>query len=271
LTVVVITLVKDDLHGLMRTESSVLSQTTKVDWVIITPNDQSPTNAYAEELRNRGIASAVLADDGHGIYRAMNLAIKSAAASDWLWFMNAGDEFASRDSYSLVNAIASTTNQQWLFGGHYLGSISGKILGKVPAPQRFLVNKQLFSKEYISHQATIFRVAFLQKLGGFNESYKIAADWDLFVRASHIDQGYCIPEFLSIFYMGGLSTKSRAIGNRELLLLRKKYLPTKYLIKNYYWFFYRTIRNSVVILVENRAPNLADTIREIKFLGRNRR
>ena len=265
MSIVVVTLAKNDLEGLRRTERSVCEQSIKVKWQIITPNDGSPTNKYSEELVQRGVAGRIVADEGLGIYHAMNLGISGIQENEWIWFLNSGDEFASPESYGLAVETAASCGHRWIFGGHFLGSSSGGILGEMPSPNAFKAESQLFAKNHISHQSTIFQAQFLQELGGFDESYKMAADCDLMGRASKLDPGFRITTPLSIFYMGGVSTKSRAIGNRELLLLRRNHLPMKFTLKSYLWFSYRTIRNFFVQLVESTFPNGADNVRKSRI------
>jgi hypothetical protein len=265
----VITVVKDDLPGLERTKQSILDQSKKVSWTLVTPNEGSATFQYIQELRNGGIADEIILDTHRGIYAAMNQAIALSSGEDWLWFLNAGDEFANVSTYELVEKYAQSSSNLWMYGGHFLGSYAGKILGEVKTPQKFKPSNQLFAKKYISHQSTIFRTKFLQDLGGFNGNLKIAADWDLMVRASEFDSGQRIPESLSIFYMGGLSTASRQTGNIELFWIRKIHLGPKFAIKNYWWFGYRLLRNYLVQSIEENLPNFVNSARKIRMQIKN--
>ena len=269
MSVKVVTVVKDDLFGLKRTEHSIREQSNIVSWVLVTPNDGSQTHEYAQQLKSAGIAKAIIPDQGSGVYAAMNQAVAEITEGEWLWFLNAGDEFATINTYELVSKYAQDSINSWIYGGHYLGSKDGKILGEVKTPSQFRISNQLFAKKYVSHQSTIFRAKFLRDLGGFQNHLKIAADWDLMVRASLVDPGLRIPEILSTFYMGGLSTESRQQGNRELFQIRKLYLGRKYTLKNYWWFGYRWIRNGIVQNLEGVSIQLTDRIRTIRLSIRN--
>jgi GT2 family glycosyltransferase len=268
--VIVLTAVKNDLLGLLRTEKSIVDQSKVVEWVLVTPEDNSSTFHHATSLLASGLVKEIIPDAGNGVYSAMNQAIDDLNPKDFLWFLNAGDTFADESSYATVSAVAESKTQRWIYGGHFLGSESGEILGEVKSPAQFKPSNQLFSKRYVSHQSTIFNIAFLQELGGFFTEFKIAADWDLLVRASLTEQPYRIPEAISIFYMGGLSSKSRQVGNRELFRIRKRYLSPRYLLKNYWWFTYRTRRNEIVIALENASPSSADLIRKVRLGIKNR-
>ena len=263
--VVIVTVVKGDVFGLKRTEQSILQQSEKVHWVLITPDNQSGTAKYALQLHSKKIVDEIISDLGGGVYAAMNLAMESLKSDDWIWFLNAGDEFAFRNSYESVLREVQKTSHSWLFGGHFLGSDQGAILGEIEAPARFKAPNQLFAKKYVSHQAVIFKNSFLQSLNGFRTNLKVAADWDLLVRASHCDTGGRIPEALAIFYMGGLSTRSRQTGNLELLRLRSEYLGKFYLPKSILWFGFRYFRNKFVQSFERTNPNSANLIRKIRL------
>lgn len=270
MSLVIVTVVKNDLDGLKRTEASIRAQSLRLNWLVITPTDSSMTHQHVSKLKFEGLITNFIPDKGRGIYPAMNLAIKESQENDWLWFLNAGDEFAEKKSGESVMKYIEESKKKWLFGGNKLGSAEGEILGENPSPRIFDPQNQLFSKRYVSHQSAIFKNEFLQELGGFREHLKIAADWDLLVRAAKIDTGERISEVISVFYMGGLSTLSRSQGNRELLALRKEHLERKYLPKSYLWFVYRAIRNFFVQSFEVEYSSALNKIRRIRFLVKSK-
>jgi hypothetical protein len=270
MSVNVVTVVKDDLEGIRRTAKSVIQQSIPVHWIVVTPRGYPDISEYIEGLKLDGTLFAIIEDDGLGVYPAMNQAISWCAKEDWIWFLNAGDTFADKDSYSKVVSVIARTTKNWVYGGNFLASDSGSIITEMPAAKQFKSSNQLFSRKYISHQSAIFKAQFLQRLNGFNTKYKIAADWDLMARASQICKGDRIPETLSIFYLGGLSTYSRQKGNQELLKIRRIQLSKKYIIKSYWWFFYRLVRNYIVRRLEIANPEKANSIRRFRFLVRKK-
>lgn len=263
---IIVTVVKNDIIGLKRTASSLLGQTQSVDWHVVTPEDFSETHRYVLGLRSANLITQLTPDQGTGIYRAMNIAISNSSNDQWIWFLNSGDEFAAETSVEMVQNLIMQTEQKWLYGGHKLGSSSGIILGECPPPLMFKSENQLFSKKYVSHQSTIFKNDFLLQLGGFRETFQIAADWDLLVRASKLNQGQRIPIAISIFYMGGFSNLQRCTSNTELLTLRKEHLTRKYIPKSYLWFLYRKCRNPAIQALEKRFPIYVDKLRTFRFV-----
>ena len=181
-------------------------------------------------------------------------------------FVLQSDLVVARDSIETTQGKLHTSRRNnWIFGGHFLGSEVGSILGELKTPQVFKISNQLFGRNYVCHQATIFQAKLLQELGGFDLSYKIAADFDLMARASKLDPGTSIDATIAVFYLGGISSKAKQTANAELLQLRKKHLGRRFVAKNYFFFFYRLFRNYLLLEVEKKSPNLVNIIRKVKF------
>ena len=266
----VITVVKDDLEGLMRTSNSVSLQNTKVTWVVISPKDNSPTYEAIIELKWLGIVDLYVEDTGSGIYSAMNLGIQLFDSESWIWYLNAGDEFADPKSVEMVVAHIVKTNHRWLYGGVFLCTERGKVFAELEAPRNLKIENQLFSNNFVCHQSTIFKVGFLQTLGGFNLNYKVASDWDLIVRALKIDPGERIPAIISKFYLGGYSTSARQKSNKELFALRNLHLGFRYFLPSILWFGYRYFRNYIVLFLEKHLVELVNFLRVAKHRSKNR-
>lgn len=265
MSLIVVTVVKDDFQNLRVTAASVQAQSTKVDWLLVTPFDGSTTHAYCQELQTDNVAKDVIEDHGGGIYPAMNLVLSKISKDDWVWFLNAGDVFAERNCYWTISTLIAKNQSRWVYGSHTLANVNGRILGDWEAPEKFQVKRQLFAKKHICHQATIFKNELLLELGGFNTKYEIAADWDLMVRASKLDAGERVAQSLCIFRLGGLSSVNRQKSNRELFMIRLEHLHKRFLLKSIIWFCYRSIRNQLVLAAEKSFPNFTDTLRRIKF------
>ena len=72
MTIKIITVVKDDLLGLKRTERSISGQSKRVSWIVVTPDDGSVTFDYVKGLSRQGIVEEIILDTHVGIYPAMN-------------------------------------------------------------------------------------------------------------------------------------------------------------------------------------------------------
>jgi hypothetical protein len=267
--IVIITVVKSDLIGLRRTEESLKSQNEQFKWIIVTPKDQSETFKYIEKLQEKNLVDRVFYDSGLGIYNAMNIPLPKLEDSDWVWYLNSGDEIAFPDTLRFIKRIIGNTNKKWVYGGHLLASNPNKILGEVPAPVHFNVRNQLFALSYVSHQSVLVEAGLLKKVGGFNENYKIAADWDLLVRISQHDSGERISQPLAVFYLGGSSSTNKQIGNLELLKIRSNHLDLRYTLPSVLWFLYRFFRNNFIDVVVRWFPDLIDKARSLRLKIKN--
>jgi hypothetical protein len=263
--IVIITVVKSDLSGLRRTEESLKSQNEQFKWIIVTPKDQSETFKHVEKLQEENLVDRVFYDSGSGIYSAMNIPIPKLKESDWIWYLNSGDELASPDTLRFIKQIIANTKKKWVYGGHLLASNPSKILGEVPAPEHFNIRNQLFARNYVSHQSVLVEAGLLKKVGGFNENYKIAADWDLLVRISKHAAGERVPQSLAVFYLGGSSSRNKQIGNLELLKIRSNHLDLRYTVPSLLWFVYRFFRNDFIDVFLRWFPELLDEARSFRL------
>ena len=258
----VVTIVKDDLDGLLRTRQSLKPCRDFIDWLIVTPNESGLTLQLAQQMLAEREIERIVFDNGFGIYQAMNLALASIDGDQWVWFLNSGDEVAESSTLDVIWKTLNNSSADWIYGGFYLADRDGEIIRYHAPPQCFEPRKQLFSRSFVSHQSIIMKSSLLNSLHGFDEEIKVAADWDLLVRASQISKPNRVDHPIAIFHLGGFSSSNRHIGNRDLLKLRTKYLSKSFIPLSYLWFLHRIFRNKIVNLLERINPKF------IKFLRR---
>lgn len=170
----VITINYNDRDGLAKTMESVLSQTARlgVDYEYIVVDGGSCDGSaevmaqYADKL-----AYGVSEPDG-GIFNAMNKGIK-AASGDYLNFMNAGDYFAAPD---VLERVVKKLDGKDFYIGHQQNLKPHAHL--IKAPRR--ISACSLVVQPLPHQATFIRSALL-KARGYNEQFKVIADWEQMV------------------------------------------------------------------------------------------
>ena len=170
----VITINYNDRDGLAKTMESVLSQTARlgVDYEYIVVDGGSSDGSaevmaqYADKL-----AYGVSEPDG-GIFNAMNKGIK-AASGDYLNFMNAGDYFAAPD---VLERVVKKLDGKDFYIGHQQNLKPHAHL--IKAPRR--ISACSLVVQPLPHQATFIRSALL-KARGYNEQFKVIADWEQMV------------------------------------------------------------------------------------------
>lgn len=231
----IVTVVRDDLEGLKISRESLVSQKYS-EWTHIII-DGSTGGEILEYLRTLPKQNTIyLSELDSGIYSAMNKGWRLARSDSFVFFLNARDRFAGIDA--LVNANRAlkmhasplwgcTTHEEINRDG------SGWVCKLVSEPD---IRNQLYAFGYRSHQAVVMRSSLIKELGGFNETFRIAADWDLIVRALLRVKPVEWQKPIAIFELGGESSVKLFEAHQELMALRKIYLP-------------RTIRNSFYELV----------------------
>ncbi|AQZ95276.1 glycosyltransferase family 2 protein [Halopseudomonas phragmitis] len=169
----VVTVVRNAKESLQKTIDSVLSQVFDgVEYIIV---DGGSTDGTLDVIKkNTSEVSAWISEPDSGIYEAMNKGV-SLATGQWVSFMNAGDVFV--DEFVLSKVAESLKGDAGVMYGdrYYVTANDGRVL------QRSKPVTTIFERMPFGHQAAFVRRDIL-KIFGFNETYKFAADYDLFVR-----------------------------------------------------------------------------------------
>lgn len=201
-----------------RCMKSVVSQLTpEVEYLIIDGASTDRTMEIVQKNANNDNVRYVSEKD-NGIYDAMNKGIRNANGQ-WIWFINSDDYISEGLINVILSAVHINTNADCIYGNmEYIRNIEEKqYLELKIAPENI---DHIKFDMIIGHPSSICRVSSLQEIGGFDTNFKIAADWDLFLRMFnkglkfvHVDKTF------SRFYNGGASSASHT---HERHLVRKK-------------------------------------------------
>lgn len=147
---------------------------------------------------NQDIVDVWKSEPDRGLYHAMNKAL-SLARGEWIIFMNAGDQFANSDTLNRM-APNLSPNADVLYGDRWYLHKSGK-----KRYERARHIDTIFERMPFCHQSALVKTATLRRFA-FNETYRFAADYELFVRM-YVSQCRFEREAqpISIFVAGGLS------------------------------------------------------------------
>jgi len=219
----VVTVVRNDLDGLIKTRDSLEKQ-EYTNWlhVIVDGNSTDGTKNYLRSLPE--INTLYVSEHDSGIYSAMNKGWKMAASGSFVFYLNARDVFASNQSLKFcAEAMISNSEKSWGCTTHEEVNEDGTgWVSKLVSPPS--IPNQLYAFGYRSHQAVVMRKEFINSLGGFDETFLIAADWDLIVKAMLKENPLIWTFPLARFEVGGFSTKKILEAHEELYKLRKIYL-----------------------------------------------
>lgn len=143
----------------------------KFEYIII---DGGSTDGTAEIIKaNFEVVDFYLSEPDTGIYNAMNKGI-GKARGEWVNFLNAGDIYASNDVLSRV-AGELYPGVDVVYGDR------NYVTGERSYIQPARPVETIYEKMPFCHQAAFASTRALKQFA-FNETYRFAADYDLFIR-----------------------------------------------------------------------------------------
>jgi putative colanic acid biosynthesis glycosyltransferase len=205
----IVTVVCNNKTGLIRTWSSISSQSTgDFEWIIIDGESTDGTKEFASSLQFPFVK--VISEPMRGIYSAMNMGLE-ASNSSFVVFLNAGDTFTDRHTLEEINPLLLREDIDLLYGDSLLPFENGKIPAYKPAWGQAWITYGMFS----CHQAMYFRRSVIGDMR-YDSNFMISGDYDFtarFLKKSdrilHLHLPLCVIESF------GVSERKREIGRRE--------------------------------------------------------
>lgn len=197
----IVTVVKDDPDGLRATAESISSQDLDgVEYVVV---DSSADRSVASGILH-GVAHRYEWTQPRGIYPAMNSGL-ALATGTYAYFANAGDVLAA-GVLARVRSALLPGHPLWAFGTvDFVDPATGRIIHE-PAWDYDAERRHFLARRLFPHQAVFMQVDELRRQGGFDERFRIVADYLSVLRAG--TQGAPLPlgEVIATFETGGIST-----------------------------------------------------------------
>lgn len=217
MTVGVIMVTFNSESTIQRALSSLRNQSEKVDELIVVDGG-STDNTLAIVSCFDDVVTRVITEPDSGIYNAMNKGL-GLSQSDIVGYLNSDDEFAHTTSVKMIkdNFKKNCGIKIFISGVDYLEPD-----GVLSRQWRLNGIGHFISGWHPPHPGFYAKRSLLLNLGGFNENYRIASDFDLMLRCFlsvekeevAVDDGKIVN-----MYLGGASNSSlRNIlkGNAEI-------------------------------------------------------
>ena len=185
--------------------------------LLIDGNSKDDTLKVAKRF-NSSLPLKIFSESDNGIYDAMNKGLR-LAKGDIVGFLNTDDEYSNKDSLERVyKAFEENSNTEiFVSGVDYLKSEN-----KISREWRLKGISPFYTGWHPPHPGFYTKRELLLNLKGFNESYKIASDFDLMLRSFQCvenEQVHIDKKKLVNMYLGGASNASFQnilLGNREI-------------------------------------------------------
>lgn len=260
----IVTVCLDDREGLARTLESVERQGFRDLELLVV--DGGSTDGSLEVVRAHAprIARWVSERDG-GVYEAQNKGAAMAGGT-WLLFLNAGDHLAADDALERLFAGLGADEPELVYCD-VLYEKGGAVRRSTP-PARLLLPYLLRST--LCTQATLFRRSTFARLGGYDTSLRIVADYDLMMRILLAERGRArkVPVTLAVHRQDGLSTRpenaERVARERELVQARWLPAPVRELHADWLALRERTPARRLRALFRPLARLLRDGVRRLR-------
>ncbi|QYO62239.1 glycosyltransferase family 2 protein [Leptolyngbya sp. 7M] len=202
----IITVCKNSEHTLERAIQSVVHQTySNIEYIVIdgdsTDNTKKIINRYLHQIAH------FVSETDDGVYQAMNKGIR-LASGDWIYFVNSDDYlFDNNVIQDLVHFVSTNSDCHFVYGDHEARYTTGDSNIHKPAPPEQMLEEMVSLGECMIQPACFFQAELFRKLGLFDETYNIAADYEWFARLlqdSSLKLCY-YPRTLVSYAHGGLS------------------------------------------------------------------
>jgi len=204
----VVTVVRNAAPQIEQTMQAVFAQSyPNVEYIVIDGGSTDGTLDIIRQYDDR--IDYWISESDAGIYDAMNKAVSLVSDPDsYILFANAGDRLAT--SFALEKAIYFGGGADLIYGKMRLTD------GNVEGIQGREVDSNDLARQTLCHPATLMRRRIFDEVGRFDTSFRIAADYDLIVRAfQHPVTTKFVDEIIAEMRMGGVSEEQFMLSCSE--------------------------------------------------------
>jgi len=205
----IITVCKNSEKTIETTIQNVLSQTYKnIEYIIIDGDSKDRTKDIVLSYGDR--ISKFVSEPDKCLWEAMNKAIR-LATGDFIYFINSDDYIYDRNVVDdAVKVIRENPELDFIYGDVEVRESKKKaFIQKSPCPTEII--ESMILRGTIPHVGSFIKSDLFQKIGIYNENYKIASDYEWITKLMQ-DQTVNIiyfPRIIASFYAGGLSSNAQ--------------------------------------------------------------
>lgn len=240
----IVTVNLNDRAGLERTLDSVAAQTFGDRELVVI--DGGSTDGSVDAIRARGaLVTAWTSEPDRGVYDAQNKGLARARGA-YVLFLNSGDVLASPDA--LERLLAGPPREDIVYGDAIVAHADGR---REPRTVPELLTLEFMMEATLVHPATAIRRALLERVGPYDSGLRIAADYELFLRAVVMEKATTrhVPYPIAVHASGGLSWTRPELTSAERRIIQARTLGPVLLA---HW--QRHVRATLPLVDRLRAP-----------------
>jgi len=218
----VVTVCYDEIDGIGRCVGSVLGQTYRaLRYIVIDGASTDGTAAWLEARRTS--LHHFVSEPDRGIYSAMNKAL-AACDGEVVYFLNADDHFFARDTVARAMAYFAADQGLDLLAGQVRFFNTPQRDGRAYERHDFSFRSRLdLFRSPIPQQCIFARRRLFERIGGFDERYRMCADFDWLIRAlgrgvtvRHSTETFCHFDYQGVSF----TQNARRKREKNLIALR---------------------------------------------------
>lgn len=219
-----ITINYNNKAGLSKTIESVLNQKySQVEYIIIDGGSNDGSTKIIVE--NQDKVSYWVSEPDRGVYHAMNKGI-AKATGDYVLFLNSGDYLC--DENVLVDCLCKFVFDEDIIYGDLNIEQNGGLKYRKKYPDKLSFSFFL-NHESLPHPATFIKRELFERVGYYNEKFRIVSDWEFWVKAIflHAASYKRLPVVISTFNLEGISSnpKNSQLSKMEKQVVLNRYFP----------------------------------------------
>ena len=177
LRISVITCTKNSERYVAQTLASVAAQThPDVEQIFV---DGGSTDGTLELLRRQPGRTRIIERVSAGISHAMNVGI-DASSGDVIAHLHSDDYYLHPGVLATVATTMQGTGCDWLFG-RIVSDVDGRQVGEAFTAPRFSP-RRLLRRNFVPHPAAFVRKEVFRRFGLFREDYRLAMDYEFWLR-----------------------------------------------------------------------------------------
>ena len=184
----IITPVFNGVTFIEETIKSIIGQTFKdFEYIIVDGNSTDGTQNIINKHSLK--IDKFISEKDDGMYDAIDKGIKLSNGKYILW-VNSDDILADKNSLQNLSNYLNKVETQWITGrASYIFENQNKIFNFIPYVYPNVIIKNGLAHDcfwgFIQQESTIFSRELYNRVGGFNKSFKMAGDFDLWKKFSN--------------------------------------------------------------------------------------